>query len=282
MSRYRTEFSGHLWRKKDERGWSVRLIGLNSGPLKKSMETQLPFTILTQPTDSTCGPTCLHAIYKYYNDHISLDQVINEVTAFDGGGTLAVFLGCHALRRGYKAAIYTYNLQVFDPTWFTGGFAVAGLQEKLQLQAKIKTESKLRLATAGYTEFLARGGNIRFQDLNASLMRKYLKKGIPILTGLSSTYLHRSARENLITCAEDAVGGFPAGHFVVLYGYNRVEKMVCIAEPLHPNPLNSGQYYNEKIDRVICSILLGILTYDANLLIIEKPEDSHGESDSGK
>ena len=32
--------------------------------------------------------------------------------------TLAVLLGCHALRRGYEATIYTFNLQVFDPTWF--------------------------------------------------------------------------------------------------------------------------------------------------------------------
>jgi hypothetical protein len=246
------------------------------------METQLPFTILTQPTDSTCGPTCLHAVYNYYNDHISLDQVISEVTTFNGGGTLAVFLGCHALRRGYKATIYTYNLQVFDPTWFTDGTAVVDLHEKLLAQAKAKTEEKLRIATSGYIEFLTKGGTIRFQDLNASLMRKYLKKKIPILTGLSSTYLHRSARENAVTCAEDAIAGLPAGHFVVLYGYNRTEKLVDIAEPLHPNPLNTGQYYSEKIDRVICAILLGILTYDANLLIIEKPEDCHVESDSGK
>jgi hypothetical protein len=246
------------------------------------METQLPFTILTQPTETTCGPTCLHAIYNYYDDPLSLDQVIQEVPAFDEGGTLAVFLGCHALKRGYRAKIYTYNLQVFDPTWFDDGIPKPYLIDKLIAQAEKKPESKLRVATPGYVEFLSRGGNICFQDLNSSLIRKYLKKGIPILTGLSATYLHRSARENCITCAEDAIGGYAAGHFVVLYGYNRTEKLVSIAEPLHPNPLGAGQYYNVKIDRVICSILLGILTYDANLLIIEKHKDSHVESDSGK
>ena len=30
----------------------------------------------------------------------------------------AVFLACDALRKGYSATIYTYNLMVFDPTWF--------------------------------------------------------------------------------------------------------------------------------------------------------------------
>ena len=32
------------------------------------------------------------------------------------GGTFAVFLACDALRKGYCATIYTYNLMVFDPT----------------------------------------------------------------------------------------------------------------------------------------------------------------------
>ena len=74
--------------------------------------------ILTQPDDSTCGPTSLHAVYQYFDDDISLDQVIKEVSFLEEGGTLAVMLGCHALKRGYKVKIYTYNLHVFDPTWF--------------------------------------------------------------------------------------------------------------------------------------------------------------------
>ena len=61
----------------------------------------------------------------------------------------------------------------------------------------------------------------------------------------------------------------PAGHFVVLCGYDRVEKTVLVADPYQPNPLAPGQQYVVSIDRVICAILLGILTYDANLLIIQ-------------
>lgn len=243
------------------------------------METQLPFSILTQPTETTCGPTCLHAIYTYFGDTVTLDQVISEVPTLAEGGTLAVFLGCHALRRGYSASIYTYNLQVFDPTWFKDGVACPDLKEKLLMQASCKNDPKLQTATTGYEEFLSHGGTIRFRDLNSSLIRNYLNKGIPILTGLSATYLHRSARENSSSCIEDDIGGYPAGHFVVMYGYNREEKHVSIADPLHPNPLGVGQYYTTKIDRVICSILLGILTYDANLLIIEKHKEYNAKSD---
>jgi len=44
---------------------------------------------------------------------------------------------------------------------------------------------------------------------------------------------------------------------------------VLIADPLQKNPLAGVNQYIVSIDRVICAILLGIVTYDANLLIIE-------------
>src|SRR5207244_2038397 len=85
-------------------------------PVDASMETRLKLDILPQPDDTTCGPTCLHALYRYYDDELSLDTVIDQVQSLEGGGTLAVLLACHALRRGYDATLYTYNLQLFDPT----------------------------------------------------------------------------------------------------------------------------------------------------------------------
>jgi hypothetical protein len=234
------------------------------------METQLEFKILPQPTETTCGPTCLHAVYSYYQDSVLLDELINQISMLRDGGTLAVFLGCHALKRGYKVTIYTYNLQIFDPTWFDNK-KKSDLRTKLSMQSNYKKDQKLQIATEGYLEFLDSGGKIKFQDLNSSLIRKYLKRRIPIITGLSATYLHRTPREvNTENSEYDDIRGFSSGHFVVLYGYNREHKLVSVAEPLFPNPLSRGQYYNVRIDRVICSILLGIITYDANLLIIEQ------------
>jgi len=54
--------------------------------------TELKLEMLPQPDDTTCGPTCLHAIYRYWNRDISLDQVISEVKPLPNGGTLAVML----------------------------------------------------------------------------------------------------------------------------------------------------------------------------------------------
>jgi hypothetical protein len=65
------------------------------------------------------------------------------------------------------------------------------------------------------------------------------------------------------------VRGIPTGHFVVLSGYDRENRLVQISDPLLPNPVSSTHQYEVNTDRLICAILLGIVTYDANLLIIE-------------
>ena len=150
---------------------------LNPGALEDSSELikSLDLEILAQPDDHTCGPTCLHAVYRYYDRTLPLEQVINEAESLEGGGTLAVMLGHHALRRGFSARIYTYNLQVFDPTWFDS--TPEFLMEKLVAQGKIKSGKRLQLASRAYQEFLRLGGEIRFEDMRPSLLRKYLKKG---------------------------------------------------------------------------------------------------------
>ena len=232
------------------------------------MDSQFRIDILSQPDDTTCGPTCLQAVYQYYEDPLALQRVISEVESLDHGGTLAVSLGAHALKRGYSARIYTNNLKVFDPTWFKPGSGDLGT--KLLAQEAVKKDPKLQTASRSYREFLQLGGQIRYLDLTAGLIRRYLKKSIPILTGLSATYLYNCAREIGTQSGSqyDDIQGEPVGHFVVLCGYDSRTREVQIADPLHSNPLSNRQLYAVTIERLISSILLGIVTHDANLLII--------------
>ncbi len=230
---------------------------------------RLKLEILPQPDLTTCGPTCLQAVYGYFEDPLPLRQVIDEIPQLVDGGTLAVVLGKHALERGYRATILTFDLQVFDPTWFSE--SSVDLKEKLRAQIAAKESPKLRAATDAYLEFLELGGRIRMQDLTNELIRKQLNRSVPILTGLSATYLYQEKRE-LPDSTPDDVRGYPTGHFVVLCGYDRKKRDVMIADPLHPNPMAAGQLYHVSMDRVKCSILLGVMTYDANLLIIEPLE----------
>lgn len=234
------------------------------------MKKELDFRILPQPTETTCGPTCLHAVYRYYDDRISLNRLIEEIPHLEEGGTLAVMLGVHALKRGYKVKIYTYNLHMFDPTWFL--HPETDLKRYLAAQKKAKRHKKLQLATDVYIDFLERGGQILFEELTPQLLRRYMEKEKPILTGLSATYLYRSAREIGETNEYNSIAGEPSGHFVVLAGYDKDMKNLLVADPFHLNPFAGSNYYWVDIQRVISSILLGIVSYDANLLIIEPPE----------
>jgi hypothetical protein len=231
------------------------------------METTLRVDIQPQPDDFTCGPTCLHALYRYFGDDLPLEQVVAEVPMLDSGGTLDVLLAIHALKRGYSARIFTYNVELFDPTWFDG--ALVDLRERLRAQMDHKPNPRLRLATQAYLEFLDRGGQLRFEDLTTALVRRYLYRKTPILTGLSATWLYREMRETAPEGRADDLRGKPSGHFVVLCGYDRETREVLVADPLHRNPLSGAHTYKVEIDRVICAILLGIVTYDANLLVIE-------------
>lgn len=226
----------------------------------------LDFDIKAQPDEVTCGPTCLHALYQYYKDDISLKQVIKEVKQLKNGGTLAVMMGSHALQRGYQAYIYTYNLNIFDPTWFALPTAKVISNLKKQMRYKF-TRRRLLVASRAYIKFLEAGGKLLNDELDEKLIKGYLKKSAPILTGLSATYLYGTPREISSSNKYDSIKGEPVGHFAIINGYDAGSGSVSLADPMNPNPLKS-QYYNVSFDRLINSIMLGIVTYDANLLVI--------------
>lgn len=245
------------------------------------MESRLQLEMSAQPDNTTCGPTCLHAVYRYFGDEISLADVVAGTAKLEQGGTLAVLLGCHALLRGYRATIFTYNLQLFDPTWFRD--PAPDLAQRIRAQMEVKDKKKLHVASEAYLEFLKLGGEVRMQDMTPNLLRKYLKRSHPILVGLSATYLYNERREYGERSTPDDVRGYPQGHFVVLCGYDSEERSVLVADPLESNPLAKGeQKYVVDLDRLMCAIMLGIVTYDANLLVIRPREAPGGSSASAR
>jgi len=234
------------------------------------MPIQKSFDISPQPDGASCGPTCLQAVYRYFGDDIPLRQVIAEVTTLEDGGTLAVYLACHALLRGFRAAIISYNLQIFDPTWAAA--SSREIAEKLKLQLAYKNHLPgFEVATNAYLDFLRLGGRLQFKVLTTGLIRSYLKRSIPLLSGLSATFLYGTAREcvdgNVLVY--DDIRGVSTGHFVVLAGYDKEQRTVLVADPLLPNPVSPGQHYYVNISRLMCAIMLGTLTYDGDLLIVE-------------
>jgi len=69
----------------------------------------------------------------------------------------------------------------------------------------------------------------------------------------------------------DDIRGEPSGHFVVIAGYDRLRRHVLVVDPYQPNPYGAALEYWLSIDRVVAAILLGIVTHDANLLVVYPP-----------
>lgn len=227
----------------------------------------LDFEIRQQPDDVTCGPTCLHAIYRYFNDELPFETIRSQIEGLSAGGTLGVILARHAVSRGYRVRILTWNLAVFDPSWFA--LPKGQMQVRLRARAAAKSDPRIAFAAELYAKFLDEGGIVELRDLTPALLRTYLKKGLPILTGLSATYLYRDPREIGDTNVSDDVNGDPVGHFTVLTGYAPGRREVYVSDPMHPNPLSKQHTYPVPIERVVGAIYLGVLTYDACLVVLE-------------
>ena len=224
--------------------------------------------IALQPTETTCGPTCLQAVYAYYGDTVVLGDLIETVPSLLNGGTLAVILGRHALRRGYSAKIYTFNLNVVDPTWFNP--LKKDVPKRLLRREESCRSRRQRTAIHAYRKFIEEGGELEMEDLSPKLLLDHLSRKQPILAGLSSTFLYQSSREDPVTNQDDDILGDPAGHFVILSGYDSDSDVATVADP-YANPFTPGPYYPVPWYRLASSILLGAMTYDANLLVLSPP-----------
>ncbi len=230
----------------------------------------LPLSITPQETDDSCGISCLASIYQYWNHQVSIESLEASVEKLNLGGTLSVNLGRHALAEGFSVDLFSYNLQVFDPTW--ASLTPGQLIDKLRLQmSRKKRLSKLQVASAAYINFIEMGGRLRFSELSQDLITRKLEAGLPIIAGLCSTYLYQSAREHPRTTKDDDVGGYPAGHFVVVHGYHASIAEVEISDPFRGNPIGLGEHsYRVQFPHFLAAVFLGVVTYDANLLIISK------------
>lgn len=225
--------------------------------------------ILPQPDDVTCGPTSLHAIYHHYGYQISLHRLISEIEMLEGGGTLGVFLGLDALKRGFDATIHSVNLEIFDPTWVN--LSMEALADKLRQEYAAKHRAKLRVAIKAYLRFIELGGIVSLKDFKPGLFDRYFKKNVPLIAGVSTTFLYQSKREYTNSdnmSVFDDIHGDPMGHFVVVYSENE-EKKFLIADPDCTNPIAHDHYYAVERNRLVHSILLGILTYDSLILAVQ-------------
>lgn len=227
---------------------------------------KLDLHVSKQPDDESCGITCLQSIYDYYSHPTSLDTLKREIEHWRTGGTVAVNLARHALAHGFHAEIHSYNIKIFDPTW--SGLDPKDLALKLkQRQRKIRSK-KQKQVIGFYLDFLRKGGVLKFDDLDEALFTRLFKDRHPIICGLSATYLYQQMRETPDNQEDDIIGQ-PVGHFVVVSGWDPHTRTVTIQDPLRLNPISESGTYKLPFTKFSNAVMLGILTYDENLLVIQ-------------
>ncbi|HEU0052690.1 MAG TPA: hypothetical protein VFQ39_05915, partial [Longimicrobium sp.] len=133
---------------------------------------QLAVQRFIQPDDVTCGPTCLRKVYHFYGLEVEVEDVIGELERNEDGGTLAVYLGISALRRGYRARIFSYDLRIFDPTW--ADLPPATLAEKIHARFPYLRDAKRLAAARAYIRFLEMGGEMAFAELTPGLLKEII------------------------------------------------------------------------------------------------------------
>jgi hypothetical protein len=221
-----------------------------------------------QPDDVSCGPTCLRKVFDYYGMSVGESDVLRALERNDDGGTLAVFLGIAALKRGFNARIYTYDLRIFDPTW--SDLSADDLTEKIFARFPSLADATRLRAAGAYIRFLELGGSLAFDELTPQLLKTILDRDHPVLAGLSATYLYRYPRERYDErtgrFVEDDVAGEPIGHFVVISGYDQWGRRLTVLDPFEHVPEGEDGRIVVDSDRLINAIMLGDVTYDAVLL----------------
>lgn len=245
------------------------------GPPRAAYE--LPVQRFVQPDDVTCGPTCLRKVYYFYGVEMGPAEALGEITRNEDGGTLAVHLAISALRRGFRARIYSYNLRIFDPTW--SGLDRDALAEKIRLRLPFLQDEKTLRAAEANLAFLDLGGELAFDELTPALLKSIINREHPVLAGLSATYLYRMSRERhdplTHELLDDDVAGDAVGHFLVVSGYERWGRRFIVLDPSAHVPGGKDGRVLVDAQCLTNAILLGDLTHDAVLLEIW-PADQGG------
>ncbi|CAN5703975.1 C39 family peptidase [soil metagenome] len=248
-----------------------------------SIARELRVQRFLQPDDVTCGPTCLMKVYDFYGEDVDLGEVSEAIERNEDGGTLAVFLGMAAIRNGFSARIYSYDLQIFDPTW--SNLPRDELVRKVRARFQYLDDAKRKRTAVAYVRFLEMGGEIAFEDLTPALLKSIIDRGHPVLAGLSATYLYGFQRERWDPVngrlVDDDVAGDPTGHFVVISGYDNWGRRLTVLDPSEHVPATDEGRVVVGAERVINAILLGDVTYDAVLLELwPARESAHGKENA--
>ncbi|GBE19956.1 MAG TPA: hypothetical protein ENG87_00210 [Candidatus Pacearchaeota archaeon] len=163
-----------------------------------------------------CGPTSLSMILNYYRKNYSEKQVIDNLEIGlikkEDLGARAVDLALLAKKFGFDVICYSYNMELYRPSF--SRLSKPGLISEIKklLQKKHSASNKAVLKTT--IKLLENNADFKIKMPSIDDIIKFLKKGIPVILAVNAKILFEVEK----------LQGFPKipnnmGHFIVLTGF---------------------------------------------------------------
>ncbi len=149
-------------------------------------------------------------------------------------GTWSPYIGIYAMKLGYNVEIFTYDVSLFDPTWFN--LSNKSLIKKLKIAIKKIKDKDKKFGVRGYIDFLREGGKLTFKIPTKKILIKFLKKKIPPMAFVNSTAYYKRKRKDF-KAGKRSEFGEVGGHCIVISGYKNGKFIVT-----DPNYFKGGIY----------------------------------------
>jgi len=167
----------------------------------------------------TCGSSSLQQVLAYYGVKLGLDEILKDIKKYKYG-TFMPYLGLYAKRLGFMPKIVTYDVKVFDPTWF--GLLVGQIIKKLETRSReMDVPHVYRSECKAFVRYLKAGGAIEFDFIKKGRIIKELERKRPVIVDVCSTILHRKERKNRVKDKYSDTSGEPMYHAVVVSGHEK-------------------------------------------------------------
>ena len=210
----------------------------------------------------SCIPACLQAVFRYYGESITQEEIM-EISENPELGIALVEAGIFSLEHNYKPLIVTNNIDIFDPTWCR----LDSSKLKLNLKKRAEFVDDLsRFMIDKYIHFLNLGGEINFETISPILIKKYLSTSTPIIIELASTFLYKLAKSSHPGGFDDAVRGQIEGHGVVVAGFNKQDEFLIIDSNSKKGPSKTGVYWVNSAELIMSFAFLE----GKSLLLLQK------------
>lgn len=164
--------------------------------------------LLKQPTNKTCGNTCLRIVLSYYGYEISEETISKSIGKDNKGETWLTELGWFAKTLALKPTCYAYNLYLTNPSKdkYLLPRALANKFERQRKNLKDKWFSGLAKSTA---KAVRSGVSYIIKKPDKELFKSYLRQSVPLILSVNYISLY------------DKQGDPFEGHDIVLNGFEK-------------------------------------------------------------